>query len=99
MLMGLTLHFMVIVPQVSAGLAALVALGIGLHLAALSRLTEQGRAAVQAEWWRLALGALMLAVSPGHGWAWMLLPAASALAWGKVSSAARRSEPAAGASA
>ncbi len=80
LLMAFGLHFLAIAPQLAwaPGLAYAVLLVVQLVL--LSRLCERGAAARALEIGRLAAGVLMVALSPLHGAAWLLLAAAAALA-------------------
>ena len=72
-LIALALHFLAVAPQLGTALAAAYAAALILQLAGLSRLTERGRAAAGWEAARWVLGAVLLGLSPVHGWAWFAL--------------------------
>ncbi len=83
LLIALGLHFLAIAPQLSLGAGLACATVIALQLAALSRLTERGTAALGYEALRWATLAAAVALSPLHGWVWLLPVLASGLlgAW------------------
>jgi alkylglycerol monooxygenase len=72
LLIALSLHFLAIVPQLPLATALVYATAIALQLAALSRLTERGTAALRFEALRWLSLAAALAWSPLHGAVWLL---------------------------
>ena len=73
LLIALALHFLAVAPQLGTAMAAAYAAALIVQLAGLSLLTERGLDAAAWEAARWALGAVLLLVSPVHGWGWSAL--------------------------
>jgi len=82
LLIGLALHFLAIAPQLSLAVGLAYAAVIALQLAGLSRLTERGADALGFEAARWAALAGAVALSPLHGWLWLVPVGASSLLGG-----------------
>ena len=82
LLIGLALHFLAIAPQLSLAVGLAYATAIALQLAGLSRLTERGTDALGFEAARWAALAGAVALSPLHGWLWLVPVGASGLLGG-----------------
>ncbi|MBL8348966.1 MAG: sterol desaturase family protein [Burkholderiaceae bacterium] len=76
-LIAFSLHFLAVVPSLGLGAGLAYAGLIGAQLVALSRLTEWRPAALRIEAARWAAGVLAVALSPLHGWPWLVLALAS----------------------
>jgi alkylglycerol monooxygenase len=79
-LLAFSLHFLLVAPQTSLVLGAGYAVVLVLQLAALAGLTTRGSAAFGSEAARWLVGAVLLALSPLHGPAWLVLWLVSGLA-------------------
>lgn len=76
LLIAFSLHFLAVAPHSSLAAGLAYAGILVAQLVALSRLTEWGPSALRIEAARWAAGVLLVALSPLHGWPWLLLAAA-----------------------